>query len=120
MQQIYEHSRCNIAATKASNSQGGLFFDRDTSIVHLVKVNLQWESFPSTSYCCWDAYIWDRLIENPVLVHRAWMQGRILSPRVLHFVANKLLWECPLFEPVNPWQIRHQQFPAALILRKLD
>ncbi|KAK7985669.1 hypothetical protein PG988_003291 [Apiospora saccharicola] len=42
-----------------------------------------------------DPYFWWAEVTNTVLLSRGWVfQERYLAPRVLHFGANQLLWEC--------------------------
>jgi hypothetical protein len=40
MKDVYKNSLCNIAATGASNTEEGLFVDRDLSLIHPYKINL--------------------------------------------------------------------------------
>jgi hypothetical protein len=54
MGQVYEHTSCNIAATKALNSREGLFFERDPTTLQRVQVDIQWKSIPSAMYICSD------------------------------------------------------------------
>lgn len=46
-------------------------------------------------WCVVDPYFWWSEVTNTVLMSRGWVfQERYLAPRVLHFGANQLLWEC--------------------------
>ncbi|KAK7915178.1 heterokaryon incompatibility protein-domain-containing protein [Apiospora marii] len=46
-------------------------------------------------WCVVDSYFWWSEVTNTVLLSRGWVfQERYLAPRVLHFGANQLLWEC--------------------------
>ncbi|KAK8123146.1 hypothetical protein PG984_011816 [Apiospora sp. TS-2023a] len=46
-------------------------------------------------WCIVDPYFWWAEVTNTVLLSRGWVfQERYLAPRVLHFGANQLLWEC--------------------------
>lgn len=46
-------------------------------------------------WCVVDPYFWWAEVTNTVLLSRGWVfQERYLAPRVLHFGANQLLWEC--------------------------
>jgi hypothetical protein len=50
---------------------------------------------PSGHYDCLDPTLWEREIKKAPLTQRAWVvQERLLSPRVVHFGANQLFWEC--------------------------
>jgi len=95
MGHVYEHAWCNIAATKATNSSGGLFSERDPSTVRPVAVEAHWHSHAPTKYYCWDPDLWTGNLDDSVLLHRGWVtQERILAPRVLHFVEGQIFWEC--------------------------
>lgn len=102
---IYENSYLTIAATSASDSSGGLPIRDNANFVRLrgcfasaVPFDLVGYRPPQTPISCRisshphpnqpDAL-------NPPLFGRAWVfQERILSPRVLHFNEEELMWEC--------------------------
>ncbi|KAK8192030.1 heterokaryon incompatibility protein-domain-containing protein, partial [Phyllosticta capitalensis] len=72
MADIYQNSYLTIAATKSSNSAGGLFNTPDSRFKE--------HSFNTPV---------------PPLLQRAWVyQERVLSPRTLHFGHQEVLWEC--------------------------
>ena len=102
MHDVYNHAYCNIAATAASDPTVGLFFERPnvpppTRIT--VRWNgdhddLRWKDFHG-AYTIIDANVWASQVTLSPLMQRAWVfQERILAPRVLHFAADQLFWEC--------------------------
>jgi hypothetical protein len=119
MQKIYGNAYLTIAATDAKNSHEGLFRERDTKALRPFKMSIL-DMIPSTEMQKKDSaaslveefedlvendpgaihYLtdielaWERLEESP-LNRRAWaIQERILSPRVLHYDKDQLVWEC--------------------------
>jgi hypothetical protein len=115
MQHVYGNSCLNIAATDSSDSNGGLFRDRDVQALRPFKLSIydlepnQLEEALAKSKktleegenpighvfyltdidCCWERF------ENAPLNRRAWvLQERLLSPRVLHYDKDQLWWEC--------------------------
>ena len=109
MGKVYQNSLCNLAATGASDSYGGLFHeDSVVSSSLFLNLNIKRDDadaekiFPSHSYSNsaqvyrvepWS--IWSRKIEDSELNQRGWVvQERILAPRTLHFTRTEVLWEC--------------------------
>ena len=95
MGQIYRNSLCSIGATGSKNSQGGLFFRKNPSAVEPISITVRWNGFPAKSYRLEDLDFWPtRLLDAP-LNQRAWVvQERLLAPRMIHFGADQILWEC--------------------------
>ncbi|OJD38958.1 heterokaryon incompatibility protein [Diplodia corticola] len=109
MGEVYRNCYVNIAATAAQDSDGGLFFDRRKRDVEHLEVEIDWfsenNSAPASeeaasrpryvSCHCWDPDLWSFEVELAVVNTRGWVaQERLFSPRILHFGANQLLWEC--------------------------
>ena len=96
MMSVYQNAFCNIAATGSHNSQGGLFFERDPSLVSIDMVNLRWNgASPQGEYCFYPITIWINGVASAPLNKRAWVvQERLLARRVLHFGAQSLFFEC--------------------------
>ncbi|KAH8782076.1 heterokaryon incompatibility protein-domain-containing protein [Hyaloscypha finlandica] len=101
MADIYQNSFLTLAATASSNGMGGCFSDAKTvalseheltgsqSLVGLdpivVRTKLQHWAWPPSKAS----------MKLHPLLSRGWaFQERILSPRVLHFCKDELLWEC--------------------------
>ncbi|KAI1427701.1 heterokaryon incompatibility protein-domain-containing protein [Xylaria sp. FL1777] len=96
MHRIYGNSTCTIAATSASDSNGGCFQLRNPNA--LAAVRLEFKNFPpdapSKLYLTNAGVWWDRFEREP-LNCRAWVvQERFLSPRVLHYDSDQIAWEC--------------------------
>jgi hypothetical protein len=91
---VYANSCCNIAATWGSNSNDGLFVERDPHIVeHCVIPNLL-DTY-SVPHVLFDPLIVTRQIEDAPLNSQGWvLQERLISPRVLHFGAEQVFWDC--------------------------
>lgn len=96
MADIYSNSYLTLAATASVNSSGGLYSRQDeiydTRIVKAqgghVKCRRRRPHWPVFG-------ISDGTTPIPPLLQRSWVyQERVLSPRVLHFGRDELLWEC--------------------------
>ncbi|KAF2492847.1 HET-domain-containing protein, partial [Lophium mytilinum] len=104
MRNVYSRAACNIGATAATNSDGGLFFNRDPAVFLPRRIQGSWapspnsenSKFPSAgSYYCDNQDVWFDNVEKAPLNKRAWVsQERYLSPRILHFGARQVFWEC--------------------------
>ena len=100
MSEVYQHALCNIAATGAGNSNGGLFFSRDPRTLQPCKVQLVPEETNNDHLPIRHAYVmdsedWKNRVDMAPLMKRAWVvQERLLAKRVLHFGKDQLLWEC--------------------------
>ncbi|KAI9772555.1 MAG: hypothetical protein M1840_000760 [Geoglossum simile] len=99
MASIYGNAYLTIAATKSSSGSGGCFstaaqehralklnlIDDNTGVAHPIYVRRQIPHYDPNA---------TRGRHYPLLT-RAWcFQERLLSPRVLHFGSQELLWEC--------------------------
>jgi hypothetical protein len=95
MSSVYGNSWCNIAATASSDGRGGCFRERNPLLVQPCKIQAEWEGLKKAEYHCLDTRQWRREVAEAPLNTRAWVvQERFLSPRVLHFSANQVYWEC--------------------------
>lgn len=98
MADIYQNSFLTLAATSSSNGMGGCFSDAKTvapseherkSLVGLGGIVVR----PKLQHWAWPPS--QASMKLHPLLSRGWaFQERILSPRVLHFCKNELLWEC--------------------------
>lgn len=116
MAQVYGSSILNIAATDSRDSCGGLFRERHVNTLRPFRVPLadifekqqdeetlrrveqeiedDPKSFGPYFYLTDIGLCWDRFEQAP-LNCRSWvLQERLLSPRVLHFDKDQLVWEC--------------------------
>ena len=86
MAKTYANATVTIAASAASNSSQGLFCIADDS--HLS------QSVSNTSGIYMREPLRHLSAELPLL-NRGWVfQERLLSPRIVHFAENELIWEC--------------------------
>ncbi len=96
MADIYQRSYLTIAATSAPDDSGGLFFREDGKYAsHEIHS-------PTTELCGGEIFVrryrghMEPTKANPLL-KRAWVfQEMALSPRVVHFTENELLWQCTM------------------------
>ena len=98
MGKIYQNSTLNIAATAASGGDQGLDFRRDDFSSRPLRVEIAWgsEAGPDRYYIVENSF-WVRSVDQAPLNTRAWvLQERLLSPRIIHFGSNQLLWQCGL------------------------
>ncbi|KAJ2989381.1 hypothetical protein NUW58_g3494 [Xylaria curta] len=109
MYDVYKNAWCNLSATAARNSNGGLFWNRGRhSLVGQLVVNTSEKSVSDSRRQATDSLaanpkalllLEDDLVvsgvERSPLQGRAWvLQERFLSRRVLHFAENQIFWEC--------------------------
>jgi hypothetical protein len=113
MHRVYGNSTCNIAATSAQNGSAGCFRQRNPNFLKPLKLEFDSHGQLETEnqHCAEDGneekdngaevfYLtdveeWWRRFEQEPLHQRAWVvQERVLSPRVLHFEWDQLVWEC--------------------------
>lgn len=99
MGKVYTHSYCNLSASDASDSTKSLARDRSPNFLDVININLRTDLLNGDkdlqSYAIEDSYLFDRAVSSCELNHRGKvLQERLLSPRVLHFGHDQLLWEC--------------------------
>jgi hypothetical protein len=95
MGELYSSSFCNLAATASSNGRGGLFRDRNSGSVLPCIVHATWNGLQKGYFFCFNPEEWKYEVTQAPLNCRGWvLQERLLSPRVLHFGASQLYWEC--------------------------
>lgn len=114
MGEIYRDCFINLAATAASDGDGGLFQSRNAAIIPPVRFDLPTDTEKPRWFVCWPNDLWEDHVEHSFLSARGWVfQERFMSPRILHF-SNQVFWECrmsnacetvptgcPNIEPVN-------------------
>ena len=92
MRSVYSHSIMNISATGAADPSIGCFLDRNADHVRPFSALL---SDSEIEYICFEEDFWRANISDAPLSKRAWVcQERLLSPRILHFGAAQMSWEC--------------------------
>jgi hypothetical protein len=101
MQYVYRNAYITIAASTGANDRAGLFRDREPRSMFrtIVRVRPSADREPiaylhKREHMDWGA-VWRSFNLDNKLVTRAWcVQERLLSPRVLHFGAFEVFWEC--------------------------
>jgi hypothetical protein len=93
---IYQNAYLTIAATKSSGGDGGCFArDLETQVT-----GVHPDGRPFRASCFRSVFHWVPELGGVdtttfPLLNRGWVyQERILSPRMLHFGSQELLWEC--------------------------
>jgi hypothetical protein len=95
MDKVYSHSLCNIAATGAANSLGGLFFERDPTVAMPCIFKFKPQEEPSESFLIIQKYTRQSSLEKQPLQKRGWvLQERLLARRLIDFTSKELLWQC--------------------------
>ena len=97
MADVYANSFLNIAATAGTNSESGLFYTRPEVLPEdVIEVSTTWSGDLVTGqYICYGFDFRETNIDKMPLCQRAWVvQERELAPRILHFGATHLFWEC--------------------------
>ncbi|KAK8058939.1 hypothetical protein PG994_009387 [Apiospora phragmitis] len=86
MEQVYSNCYLNIAASESSNGSEGLFRERDPGSAGSAYVQISDEQ----GLLCYGRPSLARRLGT-----RAWVvQERFLSPRTVHYLENRLVWEC--------------------------
>jgi hypothetical protein len=98
-QDVYRNGFISISATSGSDDTSGLYFERDTSKVAPTVVYL--DAFKDSKkrpfrHDFEKGWSWSRnWHKDGKTVKRGWcFQERLLAPRVVHFVASQIYWEC--------------------------
>ncbi|KAI0412064.1 heterokaryon incompatibility protein-domain-containing protein [Xylaria grammica] len=98
MHGIYKNSTLTVAATASQSGEGGCFQKLDEKYRER-PLQLSTDSREKLGLAV-EAKLWTRLIfphnlSDMPLLRRGWVyQERLLSPRIVHFTANELMWEC--------------------------
>jgi hypothetical protein len=90
MADVYQNASINFGATASSDSNGGLFFERNPDLVNPQRFKIELCELLVLDRSQW----YFELTQQPLL-RRGWVtQERWLCPRMLHFSGNQLFWEC--------------------------
>ncbi|KAF1731244.1 hypothetical protein CRV24_009323 [Beauveria bassiana] len=94
MRDVYSNSFCNISAANVPDSHHSMFRSRDPEALHPDVVYLSVNGL-NTTYLVSDIRLWDTDVSRAVVNTRAWvLQERLLAPRIVHFGASQVFWEC--------------------------
>ena len=92
MRSVYSHSMMIVSATGAADPKYGCFLNRNADHFRSFSALL---SDSKKEYFCFDYSFWRANISDAPLSKRAWTcQECLLSPRILHFGATQMSWEC--------------------------
>ncbi|KAI3316817.1 heterokaryon incompatibility protein-domain-containing protein [Xylariaceae sp. AK1471] len=96
MGMVYANTYLNISATSARNSYQGCYVSRDPAkVAGLPVARIHSDSDRTSWFKFVYSGIWIQNVDQAPLHQRGWvLQERLLSPRVLHFSADQVFWEC--------------------------
>ncbi|KAF2271384.1 HET-domain-containing protein [Westerdykella ornata] len=96
MHQVYRCSFCNIAIADSADSKGGIFRDRNPNdVLPASYVSDGKGKLDKGTWRILSADFWKEELLGTKLYTRGWVfQERMLSPRILHFAANQIFWDC--------------------------
>lgn len=97
MWQVYRNSYLNLSATASKSPAEGLFRERPEKglLPCVIHVGKQHPQFPEGKYRLYSESQWTRNIDDAAINSWAWvLQERLLAPRILHFAAREVYWEC--------------------------
>ncbi|KAH7135647.1 heterokaryon incompatibility protein-domain-containing protein [Dendryphion nanum] len=100
MQDVYSNSMLTISATAGSNAHAGLFYERDVTSFAPTMLEIKLSSGHNPilfrhSKEMSPTFVTNTWLNNNKVISRGWcLQERLLSPRVLHFGAQQVFWEC--------------------------
>lgn len=96
MANIYRNAYITLAATAAKDADGGLYTPYDQPPAHRIGSPVLSVHFPDgTERQIFARRSFDHDATSLPLLKRGWVyQERLLSPRVLYFVGEEVIWEC--------------------------
>lgn len=97
MADVYKNAFCNLSASSAMDSTGGIFFRRHSNCVTTSLIRPRWLEAHQKNFIIsphfGEATVQD--LEASPLQRRGWvLQERLLSPRIVHFTATRVFFEC--------------------------
>ncbi|KAF7935878.1 uncharacterized protein EAE98_002098 [Botrytis deweyae] len=96
MGDVYAHSLLNLCGTAAIDT---LIPVRNPELIHPCIVKSTWDNVPNHEFVITDFQFWKERIYSSPCNKRAWItQERWLSPRILHFAFDQMVWECRTLE----------------------
>lgn len=115
MDDIYRNSYCNISATRAADGRSGCFVKRDPLLIEACKIRAKWTGETWTTLTCLFPDFLSTDFDTEPLNQRAWVvQERLLAPRVLHFCATQLIWECNELTASEAAPLGFQHIPKSM------
>jgi hypothetical protein len=115
MNDVYRYGRCNIAASRATNTHDGCFTNRDPALLKRAIVIPQWETCTGLSYELYDLEFFEHQFSKQPLHHRAWvLQERLMGPRQIFFGQEQVFWQCHERTASELWPTNAPDFHDAL------
>lgn len=108
MSQVYSNSYLTIAANVSDDDTEGIFRSRETDN-NSVEFQLKGEDGkPLAIRAMKPQSWWERLHEEGPLHGRGWaLQEREMSPRIVHFTHEQVLWECRCVKTYEGWPTKN-------------
>ncbi|KAL5405542.1 hypothetical protein PMIN03_008399 [Paraphaeosphaeria minitans] len=96
MHKVYRHSHCNIAVADSSDSEGGLFRQRNPTNILPMRIEADGTGkLPRGTWRILEDDLWGKKLLATKIYTRGWVfQERMLSPRILHFADSQIFWDC--------------------------
>ena len=95
MRDVYANSACNIATTASTNSEGGLYRERQFRDVQPKNLTVSLLTQEEEKCYVFEGLYWNFQVTNAPLHRRGWVfQECILAPRIFYFGKDQILWEC--------------------------
>lgn len=108
MKNVYANPTCTIAATWGSKLPQWLFVERDPNLIMPCKIVPRWTEIgakDNSPRLLTPLTLWQLSIDDGILNKRGCVfQGRLLSPRVIHFTRDQIFWVCQ--------KVANETFPA--------
>jgi hypothetical protein len=122
MGDIYSSAFINIAASAATDSDGGLFGSRDPLEITpcVVRIRFAERGCQDELYVFWAEDQEKTPIADAPLNMCAWvLQERLLAPRTVHFTRPKIFWECKslLASEIDPYRLVEYHQDLSLMQR---
>ena len=95
MMDVYGAALFNIVATSAADTDARCYPRNDPRSVKPFVVTRKGTDFPDARYILYDRQYRRAAFKDMPLLRRGWVvQELLLAPRVLHFCATEMFWEC--------------------------
>jgi hypothetical protein len=92
MARIYQNSYITLSATRASDASSGCFVDADA---RYISRTMTFQNSNNEPYSIHTRQKLKHAQDPRPLQARGWVfQERMLSPRIVHFLSQELMWEC--------------------------
>lgn len=104
MSQVYNNSYCTIAALVSQSSSDGLYRSNKQSSDSVEFTCSSSTGKPHRILAVTRQDSWQTMYQNSTLNKLGWgLQERELSPRILHYGASQVIWECRTMKATEGW-----------------